>query len=110
MLDAVFAMRKKYRIRPKDPFSYRVFQPGGFVLGDTQQSSHSRDYLFGQYLAQHGLSLASSRLSFNAKKPQNSIAAAKIMQQQLKQLDLAELPIGIPFPLWSSDKFHGAAF
>lgn len=111
LLDAVFAMRRKYQIQTKDPFIYRPLQPGTEVLGDPAASSQSRDYAFGQYLAgQQQLSLASTRLGFNAKDAAGAIVRAKTMRDELKRVNLAQLRMGIPFPLWSQDKFHGPEF
>ncbi len=108
LLDAVFAIRKKYQIKPKNPFVFRPMQPGGRVLGNIAASSQSRDYAFGQYLVtQKHLLLAGERMGFDVNDIAGSIAKAKAMRTQLKNINLANLKIGIPFPLWSEDKFHG---
>lgn len=103
----VEGMRSYYQIIPKDRDEYRPLQPGGKVLGPPvidnpyQIDNHpapARDFSFGEYLQ--------SRFLF-AKEPINDVSKAEAAEAELLEINLRDLPIGIPFNRWTEDKFRG---
>lgn len=93
--------RERYNIAaPPNPREFRLLQPGGEVLpGDT---SEAREIAFFDELAAVAPGITVNEV--------DSLADAKVALQEVADIDLSELRIGIPLPLWSSDNFHGEEF
>lgn len=100
LLKAVKAMRVRYAIQPRDPRTFRPFQPGGAVLPGA--TSIERDAAFGDELTQRLPTIASH-------VPIRSLADARRARDELLAVDFDALRVGIPFPRWSADIAHGAA-
>lgn len=100
LLKAVKDLRLRYAITPRDPRSFRPFQPGGSVLPGA--TSIERDAAFGDELIQRLPTIGSAT-------PIRTIADARRARDELLAVDFDTLRIGIPFPLWSADAFHGPA-
>ncbi len=100
LLRAVKAMRFRYAIQPRDPRTFRPFQPGGAVLPGA--TSIERDAAFGDELTQRLPTIASA-------VPIRTLADARRARDELLAVDFDRLRVGIPFPRWSADIAHGAA-
>ncbi len=97
--DAIFDMIEMLRAQYppagglKDFRTFRPLQPGGGVIvGGTNASANERDAAFGFYLQQHFL-LAQDRIV--------TLAQARAAAQQLIDVNVASVPVGIKFNLWS---------
>jgi mono/diheme cytochrome c family protein len=113
VLDLVHALRARHRIdRPLHPRRFRLLQPGDEVLPELRQpmvypglaspGEHdaARDAAFARALVDDvGLLLAGT--------PITTVAAARAAERQLLELDLRSLKVGVPFPRWTEDGFHG---
>jgi hypothetical protein len=94
----VRAVRTAHRITPRDRLNDRPFQPGGRVLpGATHME---RDWAFGQTLVAKLPTLAASRLE--------TVEQALRARDEVLRFDVRREPVGVPFPRWSEDGFHGA--
>lgn len=98
LLRAVKALRARYNMAARDPRSFRPFQPGGAVLPGA--NSIERDAAFGDELVGRLPTVMSAT-------PIRTLADAKRARDELLAIDFDTLRIGIPFPLWSADAFHG---
>lgn len=102
IVNMVDAIRQKYNITElKDPREFRLFQPGGTVLaGATPQE---RDFNF-----------LKNELPRWSPTVVNTIADSKELALQVRDelaaIDLQQMRVGIPMPLWSNDAFHGEEF
>lgn len=94
----IHAVRDKYHITHlMDPMLDRPLQPGGRPLpGATPEE---RDLAFAKVLAQ--------RMPFTLTGEVNSLADAEKVKKEYLQIDLWNLPVGIPFSRISEDIFHG---
>lgn len=99
LLKAVKDLRFRYLITPRDPRTFRPFQPGGAVLPGA--SSIERDAAFGDELIQRLPTIGSA-------SPVRTLADAHRARDELLAVNFDTLRIGIPFPLWSADIAHGA--
>lgn len=97
LVDLVHAQRRRFDIiRPCSP-EYRPLQPGGDVLpGDTP---HEQDAAFGQQLRDMGVAIETEII--------RDVDDAQHAWDQVRQLDLRTLKIGIPLPRWTEDGFNG---
>ena len=96
--DMIEYVRDYYGIAaPKDPRTFRPFQPGGGVLPG--QDRFARDKALGEYFKARGFRFANT--------PVLSLEEARTQRDEWKQLDVRDIPIGIELPLWSLDGFHG---
>ena len=97
--DMVEAVRQKYNITPADPRKTRLFQSGnGEVLaGDTP---HDRDFNF----LKNELPRWSPTIVSGVADTRE---LALQVRDELAAIDLQQMNVGIPFPLWSSDPHHG---
>jgi hypothetical protein len=96
--DAIFRMielhRRRYPIAggTKDVTTFRPFQPTGVVLGGATATSEQRDAAFGNHAAANFL-FAQGRVE--------TLAQAHAAKDQLLNLDIDSVPIGIAFNRWS---------
>jgi hypothetical protein len=97
--DAIFDMLEVYRDRYppvgglKNFRTFRPLQPGGgVVLGGEDASADARDLAFGRYLKTH-YRLAQDRIT--------TLAEARTAGRELIDTDVASVPIGVKFNLWS---------
>jgi hypothetical protein len=102
IVNMVEAIRKKYNITElKSPREFRLFQPGGTVLaGKTPQE---RDFNFLKNELPRWSPTVVSTVA-------DSKELALKVRDELAAIDLQQMPVGIPMPLWSSDSFHGNEF
>jgi hypothetical protein len=115
ILALVHYVRGQYAITtPLDPMSDRALQPGGFLLPG--QGRMGRDESFGKMLKgnlqvedpaqQAVIDLNSFPLTI-AERRINSVSLARQAREELMNLDIRALPIGMPVNRWSEDPFHG---
>ncbi|MGL4577266.1 MAG: hypothetical protein ACRCV9_20940, partial [Burkholderiaceae bacterium] len=90
-------IRKAHGIKPQDPMEFRPFQPGGKVLPGATYTE--RDFSLGKHLA--------TKLPTLFGAPIRDTARAKQALDELLAYDARREPIGIAFPRWSEDGFHG---
>lgn len=100
LLTAIKSMRSRYAIEPRDPRTFRPFQPGGAVLPGA--TSIERDAAFGDELTQRLPTIAGT-------VPIQTLADARRARDELLAIDFDHLQLGIAFPRWSADIAHGAA-
>ncbi len=95
--DFIHAQRRKLGIaKPCSP-QWRPFQPGGEVLpGATAQE---QDASFLKVLAERKLMVAVDKIV--------TLSDAQKAFAELQSVDLRQLPMGIPLPRFSEDKFNG---
>ncbi len=95
--DFVHAQRRRFGIAEVCSTDWRPFQPGGQVLpGATPED---QDVAFLKELQKRSLKLATGRIE--------TLKDARAALTELQNVDLRQLPIGIPLPRWSEDKFNG---
>ena len=97
--DAIFAMIAKLRVQYppvgglKDFRTFRPMQPGGGqIVGGENSSPNVRDAAFGFYLKDH-FRLAGDRIT--------NLAQASAAAQELVDVNVASVPVGLKFNLWS---------
>lgn len=97
LVDYVHALRSKYDIQKTCSKLWRPFQPGGDPLpGATVQE---REVAFAAELEKRNLLIYT--------KPIASFEDAKAAADELEQVSLRTLPVGVTFPRWSEDAFDG---
>jgi mono/diheme cytochrome c family protein len=114
VVDLVHALRVRHRIdRPLHPRRFRLLQPGDEPLPEMRQPAvypqlaspgehdAARDAAFARALVDD------VRLRL-VGDPIASLAEARAAERQLLELDLRRLKVGVPFPRWTEDGFHGA--
>jgi hypothetical protein len=84
---------------PKDPIEFRPFQPGGKVLPGATFAE--RDYNYQLELRKSLPTLGSGRI--------DTVEKAYKAKAELMAYNPRKHPIGIPFPRWAEDGFHGPA-
>ncbi len=104
LLAAIKALRVKHAMPATDPLTFRPFQPGGELLAGAR--TIDRDISFGRTLPT--LLPVTMTLRTDAKPSVNSLATAKAALNELMAIDLRTMKIGVPYPRWSADIFHGA--
>jgi PA14 domain len=93
------SVRESHRITtPRDPVNDRPFQPGGRVLPGA--TAAERDFELAKHLR--------VKLPTLAGAPIADLAAALRAKEELLAYDVRREPLGIPFPRWSEDGFHGS--
>lgn len=97
ILALVARMRAQHVAEPRDRFAARPFQPGGEVLPGATHVE--RDAAFAAHLAKRLPTLSGERIS--------TVAQAFAAKDEVLGYDLRNEPLGIPFPRWSEDGFHG---
>ncbi len=97
--DAIFEMLQVYRAKYvpvgglKDFRTFRPLQPGGgLIVGGAESSADVRDAAFGFTLTER-FKFAGPRIT--------TLAQAREAAQELVETDVASIPIGIRFNLWS---------
>ncbi|MEM9188886.1 MAG: c-type cytochrome [Myxococcota bacterium] len=99
LVDYVHALRKRYGITDPCSKDWRPFQPGGEVLPGA--TTTERELAFVEVLRERNYLLL--------REPIASLEMAKAAAEELRQTNLRDLPIGVAFPRWSEDGFHGEA-
>jgi len=95
--DFIHAQRRRLGIAEVCSADWRPFQPGGHVLpGNTPGE---QDIAFLKELQKRGLKVAVGKVE--------TLADARAALEEMQKVDLRQLPIGIPLPRWSEDKFNG---
>lgn len=113
VVELVHALREQHQIdRPLHPRRFRFLQPGHQVLPEGTGSTYPgmtpgerdarRDISFARLLADQ------IRLRLTGD-PIRTVDQARAAEKQLLELDLRQLPVGVPFPRWTEDGFHGSA-
>ncbi len=100
LIAGIKLVRQAYSLKAENPRTFRPLQPGGAVLPGA--STIERDVAFAGELARFAPTLTSDR-------PIRTLTDAKRARDELLAIDFDKMKIGIPFPIWSTDKFHGAA-
>ncbi len=95
--DFVHAQRIRLGIGETCATDWRPFQPGGEVLPGI--NSAEQDAAFLKVLQERKLLLATGKVV--------TLSDAQKAFAELQAIDLRQLPIGIPLPRWSEDKFNG---
>ncbi len=119
LANSVEALRGRYGMEAASARTFRPFQPGGAVLlPETDLPRHEarvvRDIAFGRQLE----SLLPTLFGSPIDTPEQAEAARTEMLDLAngtnvgganpEALDLRALPVGLPYPLWSSDGHHGS--
>ncbi|MBP2833458.1 hypothetical protein J8281_14780 [Aquimarina sp. U1-2] len=100
--DMIEATRVKYKITsPKNPRQHRLFQPGEEVLPGISRAERDYNFLKNE-LPRWVPSL------FNGKV--DNLTTALKVRDEIAAINLSEMRVGIPLPLWASDQFHGSQF
>ena len=95
----VHAQRRHFNIKEPCHPQYRPFQPGGRVLeGDTPQQ---KDEAFGAILRERALTVATGRVE--------TLEQAQAALDQVRDINIRTLPLGVAFPRWTEDGFNGEA-
>jgi hypothetical protein len=103
LLAAIKALRTKHAMPTTDPLTFRPFQPGGELLSGAR--TIDRDISFGRTLPAQ---LPITMTPRNDGTPSvNSLANAKAALNELMAIDLRSMKMGVPYPRWSADIFHG---
>lgn len=100
LIEGIKLVRQAYALAPENPRSFRPLQPGGAVLPGA--TSIERDLAFAGELARFAPTLTSDR-------PIRTLADARAARDELLAIDFDRIRVGIVFPIWSTDRFHGAA-
>jgi hypothetical protein len=98
IINMIHALRVKHNINPQDPFHYRPFQPGSEILESS--GGLNSDYQFGQHLKQKNLIIINKDI--------HTFDDAKKSRNELINLNLWDLNIGISLNLWSIDHYSGS--
>jgi mono/diheme cytochrome c family protein len=96
--DFVHAQRRRFDIARPCSTDWRPFQPGGTVLPGATRDE--QDAAFLAELKKRSLILVTGKVV--------TLDDAKKAFAELQAVKLRELPLGIPLPRWSEDKFNGA--
>jgi hypothetical protein len=97
--DFIHVQRRKFGIAKTCSPDWRPFQPGGDVLA--ADSASGQDAIFLKSLNERKLMLAAGTVV--------TLDDAKKAFQELQAVDVRRLPMGIPLPRFSEDKFNGPA-
>ncbi len=101
--DMIEATRVKYRIdSPKSPRSHRLFQPGGIVLSGNTRGERDYNFLKNE--------LPKWVPTLFAHNEIRDVATALKIRDEIANINLSKMMVGIPLPLWASDNFHGKEF
>ncbi len=96
------ATRTKYKIdSPKDPRQHRLFQPGNAVIEGSNRTERDYNFLKNE-LCKWAPTLCNQEI--------NSVEKAILVRDEIAAINLSEMKVGIPLPLWASDHFHGQEF
>ena len=96
--DMIEATRDAYGWVPTvDPRQFRPFQPGGHIVAGA--TALERDEGFATALVEQGLIIATGDI--------DDLATAQAARDELLEVDLWSLPVGVPFDRFSEDSFFG---
>lgn len=122
LVAAVNAMRNQYKMPATNARTFRPFQPSGQQLlpdlknDPTNVANIKRDIAFAENVAKLTPSLtgttriATIQQARQAREEMLDIArGTNLAKKNPQSVQLRDLPIGIAYPLWSADKFHGVA-
>jgi len=100
LVAGIHLMRTAFNIAPTDPRSFRPLQPGGAVLPGA--TAVERDLALGEEIGEVMPTVAgAARIA--------TLADAERARDELLAVDFNRFKVGIAFPLWSADIFHGAS-
>ena len=118
LAEAVAYLRADWQVPARNARTFRPFQPGGDILlpehgGALQDARVARDIAFGEQMERLLPTLYGPRI--------DGLAAAERARGEMLDLlhgtndfganpdglDLRTLPVGLPYPRWSSDLHHG---
>lgn len=97
---AVAYLRTALALPRTNPLTFRPLQPGGAVLKGA--TPLERDLALAGQLRTYLPALMGA--------PIRTLAQAQALRDQFLAVDFNKMKIGIPFPLWSADIFHGTQF
>jgi len=95
--DFIHAQRRRLGIAQTCSTDWRPFQPGGTVLPGANKEEQDASFL-GE-LVKRNLLVATGKVV--------TVEDAKKAFAEIQAVDLRQLPIGIPLPRWSEDRFNG---
>jgi hypothetical protein len=95
--DFIHAQRRRLGIAKVCATDWRPFQPGGTVLPGANKTE--QDAAFLEVLRRRKLLVATGKVV--------TLEDARRALEEIQTVDLRTLPIGIPLPRWSEDKFNG---
>ena len=115
---AVTDMREQLGIPARDARSFRPFQPGGEVLLPGRDAPDhllrvERDIAFGRQIEAllptlFGAPIATLEDAERARaEMMDLLEGANTQGHNPRGTDLRGLKVGLPYPLWSADNFHG---
>jgi hypothetical protein len=117
---AVLNMRQSMKLPTTNPRTFRPFQPGGQILLPQLQEAQwniaavKRDIAFAENVSTllptfYGTRIATLAQAQKARDEMLDIArGSNSAGANPKATQLRDLPVGLDYPLWSADKFHGA--
>jgi mono/diheme cytochrome c family protein len=97
LVDFVHAQRRRFNIKRPCARTWRPLQPGGEVLPGT--TPDEQDASFAKVLVERRLLVATGVVE--------TVADGRRALDELGNVDLRKLPIGIVFPRWTEDAFNG---
>jgi len=100
LIAGIKLVRQAYSLKAENSRTFRPLQPGGEVLPGA--TTIERDLAFANELARFAPTLTS-------EQPIRTLADARRARDEVLAVDFDRMKIGIPFPIWSTDRFHGAA-
>ena len=95
--DFVHAQRRRFDIAKTCSPDWRPFQPGGQVLPGSNPIEQDISLL--NELVKRNVPVAAGKVS--------TLADAHTALEAMQALDLRTMPLGVPLPRWSEDKFNG---
>jgi len=116
---AVRNMRQSMKLPATNPRTFRPFQPGGQILLPQLQEAQwnitavKRDIAFAENVSTllptfYGTRIATLAQAQKARDEMLDIArGSNSSGASPKSTQLRDLPVGLDYPLWSADKFHG---
>ncbi len=119
LAQAVEYLRREYDIPERDARSFRFLQPGGQVLlpdfddPEPRVVAATRDVAFADSLAERlptffGPPIRDYETALQAEgEVLDLVMGTNDFGANPENLNLFQLPVGIEFPLWSADLFHG---
>ncbi|MDQ3232262.1 MAG: hypothetical protein M3Q07_10610 [Pseudobdellovibrionaceae bacterium] len=118
---AIVEMRQALALPTANARTFRPFQPGGNQLlpdlneAQWNKAAVKRDIAFAENLSKlmptfYGKRISTLAEAVKARDEMLDIArGANTAGANSQQIQLRDLPVGIEYPLWSSDKFHASS-
>ncbi len=97
IVNLVHALRVKHSIEPKPNREFLPFQPGSVLLPGN--NGPDKDDALAAFFANESFRFATV--------PLLSRHEALLQKEEWKELDIRQIPLGIPLSLWSEDPFYG---